>query len=222
MTNTEDQFARGDAIATIAETFLKSLGPDFRLELAFPELTEDMIATLRSYGTEESFPADATLYTLGDRMTDMFVVLEGEIDIILPSAESQPNIYARHRKNNFTGEFNLLNSQGAVVEARTLVPSTLLRISRTQLRRLMRAEGDIANVIVAACIWRLIGIVKAGSGGVLLKGRPGDPQMMLLQWLSSEEVPQDSRPQFMRLPKDSARQSSKGWRQEDRQALVRR
>jgi thioredoxin reductase (NADPH) len=181
MTNPEDQFARGDAIATIAETFLKSLGPDFRLELAFPELTEDMIARLRSYGTEESFPADATLYTLGDRMTDMFVVLEGEIDIILPSAESQPNIYARHRKNNFTGEFNLLNSQGAVVEARTLVPSTLLRISRTQLRRLMRAEGDIANVIVAACIWRRIGIVKAGSGGVLLKGRPGDPQMMLLQ-----------------------------------------
>ena len=77
MTNTEDQFARSDAIATIAETFLKSLGPDFRLELAFPELTEDMIARLRSYGTEESFPADATLYTLGDRMTDMFVVLEG-------------------------------------------------------------------------------------------------------------------------------------------------
>src|SRR5260370_31632330 len=114
-------------------------------------------------------------------MTDMFVVLEGEIDIILPSAGGQPNIYARHRKNNLTGEFNLLNSQGAVVEARTVVPSTLLRISRTQLRRLMRAEGDIANVIVAACIWRRIGIVKAGSGGVLLKGRPGDPQIMLLQ-----------------------------------------
>jgi thioredoxin reductase (NADPH) len=111
----------------------------------------------------------------------MFVVLQGEIDIILPSPESQPNIYARHRKNNFTGEFNLLNSQGAVVEARTLVASTLLRISRTQLRRLMRAEGDIANVIVAACIWRRIGIVKAGSGGVLLKGSPGDPQMLLLQ-----------------------------------------
>src|SRR5258705_6982894 len=114
-------------------------------------------------------------------MTDMFVVLEGKIDIILPSGGGQPNFYPRHRKNNFTGEFNLLNSQGAVVEARTLVPSTLLRISRAQLRRLMRAPGDIANVIVAACIWRRIGIVKAGSGGVLLKGRPGDPQMMLLQ-----------------------------------------
>src|SRR5258708_32757237 len=130
MTNPEDQIARGKAIATIAETFLKSLGPDFRLELAFPELTEDMIARLRSYGTEESFPADATLYTLGDRMTDMFVDLEGEIDIILPSAESQPNIYARHRKNNFTGEFNLLNSQGALDNTLTPTPTTLPLIPR--------------------------------------------------------------------------------------------
>jgi thioredoxin reductase (NADPH) len=45
----------------------------------------------------------------------------------------------------------------------------------------MHAEGDIANVIVAACIWRRIGLLKAGLSGVILKGRPGDDQMMLLQ-----------------------------------------
>jgi thioredoxin reductase (NADPH) len=111
----------------------------------------------------------------------MYVVLEGEVEIILPSEGGEGKIYARHRKNNFTGEFNLLNSQGAVVEARTVAPCTLIRISRAQLQRLMRVEGDIANVIVAACIWRRIGIVKAASSGVILKGRPGDDQMMLLQ-----------------------------------------
>jgi thioredoxin reductase (NADPH) len=127
------------------------------------------------------FPKDATLYTLGDRKIDLFVVLEGEVNIILPSAEGEAKIYVRHRKHNFTGEFNLLTSQGAVVEARTVVPSTLIRVSRTELQRLMRAEGDIANVIVAACIWRRIGLVKAALSGVILKGRPGDDQMMLLQ-----------------------------------------
>jgi thioredoxin reductase (NADPH) len=180
MNNADNQRER-DAVATIAETFLKSLGPDFRSELAFPELTEDMVERLRIYGSEESFPSDAVLYTLGDRKTDMFVVLAGEVEIILPSADAQSRIYAHHGKRNFTGEFNLLNSQGSVVEARTVVPSMLLRISRSQLQRLMRAEGDIANVIVAACIWRRIGIVKAGSGGVILKGRSDDAQMMLLQ-----------------------------------------
>src|SRR5260370_29557813 len=150
MPHREDKIAGGAALATKRECFWKSLGPIFRWGVAFPELTEDMIVRLRSYGTEESFPADATLYTLGDRVTDMFVVLEGKIDIILPSAESQPNIYARHRKNNFTGKFNLLNSQAAVDEARTLVPSTRLRISRKQLSRWMPAEGGMANVLVAS------------------------------------------------------------------------
>ncbi|MGC1626472.1 MAG: FAD-dependent oxidoreductase, partial [Candidatus Acidiferrales bacterium] len=171
----------GKAVETVADTLLKSLGSDFRWELAFPDLTEDMVARLQAYGSQESFPAGAVLYTHGDRKIDMFVVLEGEVEIYLPSTEDEAKVFARYRKHNFTGEFNLLNSQGALVQARTIAPSTLLRISRTRFERLMRTEGDIANVIVAACIWRRIGIVKAASGGVILQGRSGDDQMMLLQ-----------------------------------------
>jgi thioredoxin reductase (NADPH) len=181
MENNNDQIAFGKAVETMADTLLKSLGSDFRWELAFPALTEDIVARLQAYGDQESFPAGAVLYTHGDRKIDMFVVLDGEVEICLPSTDGDSNVFARYRKHNFTGEFNLLNSQGALVEARTIAPSTLLRISRTRFERLMRMEGDIANVIVAACIWRRIGIVKAASGGVILQGRSGDDQMMLLQ-----------------------------------------
>jgi thioredoxin reductase (NADPH) len=181
MENDNDQIEFGKAVETVADTLLKSLGSDFRWELAFPDLTEDMVARLQAYGNQESFPAGAVLYTHGDRKIDMFVILEGEVEIYLPSTEDDAKVFARYRKHNFTGEFNLLNSQGALVEARTIAPSTLLRISRTRFERLMRTEGDIANVIVAACIWRRIGIVKAASAGVILQGRSGDDQMMLLQ-----------------------------------------
>src|SRR5260370_23949971 len=57
----------------------------------------------------------------------------------------------------------------------------MLPRSHLRFERLMRTEGDIANVIVAACIWRRIGIGKAASSGVILQGRSGDDQMMLLQ-----------------------------------------
>jgi thioredoxin reductase (NADPH) len=181
MENNNDQIAFGKAVETVADTLLKSLGSDFRWELAFPALTEDIVARLQAYGDQESFPAGAVLYTHGDRKIDMFVVLDGEVEICLPSTDGDSKVFARYSKHNFTGEFNLLNSQGALVEARTIAPSTLLRISRTRFERLMRMEGDIANVIVAACIWRRIGIVKAASGGVILQGRSGDDQMMLLQ-----------------------------------------
>jgi len=43
--------------------------PEFRRDLAFPKLTEEMIQRLIPYGREEAFAADAVLYTFGDRGT---------------------------------------------------------------------------------------------------------------------------------------------------------
>jgi CRP-like cAMP-binding protein len=63
-------------------------GTDFRPDLAFPKLTEEMVERLKPYGHEETFPAHETLYTYGDRHIDMFVILEGGVDIFLP--ESNP------------------------------------------------------------------------------------------------------------------------------------
>ena len=154
---------------------------DFRRDLAFPTLTEEMVQRLRAYGREETVPANVTLYTHGDRHTDMLVVLEGGIDVLLPSVRSGTKVFARHRRFDFSGELNLLNSQAAVVESRTVSDSRILRISRKELQQLMKAEGDIANLIVQATIWRRIGIVGEASSGVVIRGRPGDADMTRLQ-----------------------------------------
>jgi thioredoxin reductase (NADPH) len=140
-----------------------------------------MVERLRPYGHEETFPADVRLYSFGDRQIDMFVVLEGGVDIFLPTSDGGVKIYRQHRKFDFTGELNLLNSQRVVVEARTISESRLLRIDHSQLRPLMRAEGDIANLIVQAAVWRRIGIIRDASTGVLLMGQPNDAQTTLLQ-----------------------------------------
>ena len=91
-------------------------GFDLRPDLAFPTLSDDMVQRLRSYGKEENFSGGMTLYTHGDRLIDMFVVLEGGVDVYLPSQDGQSKVTGRFRKNAFTGELNLLNSQRAVVE----------------------------------------------------------------------------------------------------------
>jgi thioredoxin reductase (NADPH) len=156
-------------------------GTDFRPDLAFPKLTEEMVERLKPYGHEETLPASKTLYTYGDRHIDMFVILEGGVDIFLPGSDPGSKIYRQHRAFDFTGELNLLNSQRVVVEARTSSESRLLRIDHSQLRRLMRAEGDIANLIVQAAVWRRIGIMRDASSGVVLMGQPNDAQTTLLQ-----------------------------------------
>ena len=155
--------------------------PDFRPDLAFPKLTPDMIDRLHTYGTEETFPADALLFTFGERQVDMFVILEGEVEITLQAENGVAKIIATHHASDFSGELNLLNSQGSLVQGRTLTASRLLRITRDGLQRLMRAEGEIANLITSATIWRRIGIMGEATGGVTLLGHANDPLTTELQ-----------------------------------------
>jgi thioredoxin reductase (NADPH) len=164
-----------------ATRFLDWVGADFRPELAFPHLTEDMIGRLRPYGTEEHVRAGDLLFTYGDRVRDLFVILDGGVDTYLPLLEGGERVYGRLRTWDFVGEFNLLTTQSVAIEARATMDSLLLRIARPKLRELMRAEGDISNLIVQASIWRRIGIVKAATSGVILTGRRDDGELAQLQ-----------------------------------------
>ena len=155
--------------------------PDFRPDLAFPKLTEEMVERVRSYAREETLPANVPLFTRGERQVDMFVVLDGEVDISLPTANGESKIIAHHQRFDFSGELNLLTSQGSLVEARTVKESRLLRIPRNELQKLMRAEGDIANLITSATIWRRIGILGEETSGVVLMGHANDAETTELQ-----------------------------------------
>ena len=155
--------------------------PDFRPELAFPKFTEEMVERLRAYGQVETFPADVKLFTLGERQVDLFVVLDGEIEISLPASNGGSKVIAHHQRFEFSGEMNLLNSQGTVAQGRTTRESRLLRIPRIELQRLMRAHGDIANLIIQATIWRRIGIIGDENGGIVLTGHAGDAETTQIQ-----------------------------------------
>jgi thioredoxin reductase (NADPH) len=168
----------------MAEETVTSSGwntPEFRADLAFPQLTEEMLERLLAYGREESFPPDTPLFQQGERQVDMFVVLEGEIEISLPSTSGEHKVIANHKRLEFSGELNMLTSQGSLVDARTVCPSRILRIARSGLQRLMRAEGDISNIITSATVWRRIAIIGEGSGGILVTGYAGDAELMQLQ-----------------------------------------
>jgi thioredoxin reductase (NADPH) len=155
--------------------------PDFRPELAFPKFTEDMVERLHAYGQEETFAANVTLFTPGERQVDLFVVLDGEIEILLLASNGGSKIIAHHHRFEFAGELNLLNSQGTLAQGRTTRESRLLRIPRLELQRLMRAHGDVANLIIQATIWRRIGIIGDENGGIVLTGNAGDAETTQIQ-----------------------------------------
>jgi thioredoxin reductase (NADPH) len=153
----------------------------FRGDLAFPRLSDEMLQRLVSYGQEETVARNTCLYMYGDRDTDMFVVLTGEIESRLPVKGGGSRCFRFLRAGDFSGELNLLNTQRSVAEARTTTMSRLVRISRMKLRALMRAEGDIANIIVSACIWRRISLMDDPSTGVVLRGCQDNPDLLSLR-----------------------------------------
>lgn len=155
--------------------------PQFRSDLEFPKLSDDMLRKLRAYGDEEDVAANVQLYTYGDRDTDMFVIFSGEIESRLLVEGGKTKCFRMLQPSEFTGELNLLNTQRTVALARTTQGSRLLRISRKNLRLLMRAEGDLANIIVSACIWRRIGMMRDTSTGVVLRGASDDPDLIKLR-----------------------------------------
>lgn len=155
--------------------------PAFRPEMAFPLLTGNMIETIREYAAAAAEPAGTTIFSRGQRGTDMFVVLEGNINIYTGDEENTSETVTDLGPHQFTGELNMLNDQQSLVGGRATVPSLLLRVKRSDLRRLMRAEGEIANLIMQAFIWRRIGLANQAKVGVTLIGHEGEAETLKLQ-----------------------------------------
>lgn len=155
--------------------------PAFRPEMAFPLLTDTMIENIRPYASEVMEPAGTTIFSRGQRGAEMFVVLKGNVNIYTGDEENTSETVIDLGPNQFTGELNMLNDQPSLVGARATVPSTLLRVKRANLRRLMRSEGEIANLILQAFIWRRIGLASQAKVGVTLIGHEGEAETLKLQ-----------------------------------------
>ena len=108
MTIPHDQLGPNDDAQSDESASAPAITAEFRRDLAFRTLPEEMVQRLKGYGREETVPENTVLYTQGDRDTDMFVVLDGGIDILLPSLNGEHKAFARHRRNDFSGEFSRL------------------------------------------------------------------------------------------------------------------
>ena len=143
--------------------------PTFRPEMAFPSLTEEMVERLHGYGRVETLEPETALFARGEREVDMFVVLEGTLEIYSQDEKNERKLLAAIGEKQFTGELDLLQcTRRTLVDGATLTRCVLLRIPRAQLRRLMRSEGDIANLIMQATIWRRLGIIELSSSSIVL------------------------------------------------------
>ena len=145
---------------------------------AAPMLSQEMIQRLEVYGEIRTFDASLTLFERGSRDGDMFVVIEGRIELFEDKPGHLVGALATLTKGQFSGELDLLSGRDGLLSGRTARGSRILRIDAHALQNLMRSELDIADVIVRAWIERRAGLMQHSHGGVIMIGHSHDAETM--------------------------------------------
>jgi thioredoxin reductase (NADPH) len=125
-----------------------------------------MVQRLTSYGQPEWVERNSILFSQSDRLVDFFVVLEGKLELCQQRGKASSELELMIVDNQFSGELDLLNDRPSLLTCRAVKKTTVLRIRRESIRLLMRAEGDIAELILAEWITRHARLVDHSKGGI--------------------------------------------------------
>jgi thioredoxin reductase (NADPH) len=136
-------------------------------ERAFPVLSPAQLAEVASFGTEQPVAAGQSLFEAGEASYQLFVVLEGEVEIVPPEgAEAAP--IAVYGPGGFVGELNLLTGQRRFLTARVTRAGRVLVVEQEEFRRLMSLRPELAETIFAALVARRE-ILRSGEGAQAIR-----------------------------------------------------
>jgi thioredoxin reductase (NADPH) len=146
-------------------------------------LTDDQIARLRPVGSDESYAAGTTLAYAG-QPAPFFVLLEGEVEVTAPHAASV--VYG---PGEFFGDTAIVNGGPSLQAATAKTSVRLLRVARTELRRIVALDTDLSDAIVHAAVLRRAELVTAKAGNTVVVGGADPSTLRLREFLTRNEYP---------------------------------
>jgi len=106
----------------------------------FGALCDDVLAHLASTLEARWVPPGETIFREGDAAHDMFVVLEGEVEVLKHSRQRHDHRVAILGPKDSCGEMSLIDVQPRSATVRSLAPSRLLRVTSEDFDRLYRYD----------------------------------------------------------------------------------
>jgi thioredoxin reductase (NADPH) len=154
--------------------------------VASPVLSAAELAEVAEFGGERQVSEGDLLFAAGESSYDLFVVLEGEVEIVAvlgpddDGAEHEP-IFV-FGPGNFVGELNLLTGQRRFLTARVSKAGRVLVIPQPDFRRLMSLRPALAGVIFGALLARRE-LLRTGEGAQAIRiiGSRYSPEAMSLR-----------------------------------------
>jgi thioredoxin reductase (NADPH) len=141
---------------------------------AFRQLNDAELAALAPLGVRRAVSAGEYLYREGDPGYDFYVVLAGEVEIVVNS-DGKERVIARHSPGRFLGELNLLTGQRVFVSARVAESGEVLAVPRAAFRRLIATDASLSDKILAAFLARRAILLTGASSAIRVIGSRFSP-----------------------------------------------
>jgi len=125
------------------------------LSVAFPTLDEAQIRQLAgcTHAEPKLFRDGQTLFAVGDRNMNFFVVKSGEVEIVDYSGDA-PKTITVHRPGEFTGDISHLTGLPAVVSGIARGDCEVYEITGDALRQVLNQCPAISDIVLQAFIAR--------------------------------------------------------------------
>jgi thioredoxin reductase (NADPH) len=135
----------------------------------FPTLTAAQIARIEPHGRRRAISQGEVLVDVGHKTVPFFVVLDGEIEVVRPSATTE-TLITKHRSGQFTGEAALIAGRRALARLSVSEPGEVLELSRDHLLTLVQNDAELSEILMRAFMLRRVEIIARGLGDVVLIG----------------------------------------------------
>jgi thioredoxin reductase (NADPH) len=135
----------------------------------FPTLAAPQMARLAAHGRRRAIARGEVLVEVGDKTVPFFVVVSGEIQVLLRSGKTDPLIVT-HGPGQFVGEGNLIAGRRALVRAQVSESGEVIELTRDQLLALVQTDAELGEILMRAFILRRLELIARQLGDVVVIG----------------------------------------------------
>ena len=166
---------------------------------AFPQLDAADVELIATLGTRRQVHQGEYLYREGDQTYDFFVVVSGEVAVIVGVDGGEREI-VRHGAGRFLGELNMLTGLRVFVSTRVTRSGEVIVVPRDRLRQLMATNPRLGDTILAAFIARRSILMEGAAPTIRVIGSRFSPESLRVreflarirvphEWIDSEADP---------------------------------
>jgi thioredoxin reductase (NADPH) len=138
--------------------------------LLLPKLTDEQLATVKSYGTTEKTSIGEVLAAAGDLTYDLLVVLEGAVECS-DIHDGRRRALLVHGPRDFIAELDLLTGQRVYANFVVIEAGSIIRVARDAVRSMMETDAALGELLVQTLFRRREALLLLSSGMQLIGSR---------------------------------------------------